>query len=431
MPTGQQLLERVTSQAPKETSFVPLRAVFHPWRCSRPPARQKLTTSPVPITPDFVRWVESRDVDHFDIHRRDQWVDYHELLRAFELSRETSNIAPLSWEVVAAVPKLIVNDGTKPLRGVLTSELVYPKRAWVAPLARAWDSEMAFAVTGILNSAVGYLLYRQRAEELGVVGKDLSENVLGSIPIPMPGEKPEVFSRVAVLSYRLHTLYQMERACSINLDATLKSHWLLLFSDVVALYGWSEEHAQTLLDGLRGLGLEDAPGYQGQFLFERGGLRSPLLPVVLVDHSALERYEQLKARARSAAAGPVEREELRNLRALLYWERHLNFPVPKRLARQPWPGISSERDALKAAHLFLSTTKGEAFGAERPVRCSDALWAVDVFYSPPRNLAPEDRRRLPAGWADAGRHAAGRLWIDAVTGEVRESLEEAQRAAAS
>lgn len=149
----------------------------------------------------------------------------------------------------------------------------------------------------------------------------------------------------------------------------------------------------------------------------------------LLDPPGLTDFEKLKRR--SGSLSPLERAELERLKALAAWEDRINAPVPKYLARTSWPGVAGEREALKAAYRYLSWNRGQAFGAERARPAGSRLWEVDVYYSPPARLRPEDAARIPLEWAAPGRHPAGKLWIDAVTGEVRESLEEAQGAAAS
>jgi hypothetical protein len=426
MTTGTQLLERVSEQAPEHVRFVPLQAIFSPLRCARFPPRQPVATSAERETPEQLRVLFADDVRQFDLWPRQEWVQFSDLRQAFARSRATSNISLVSWEVLDAPVKLVLRDLATPLRGALTADLIYPKRAWIGALLPGWDTEMAFAVAGILNSAIGYLLYNARARERGIQDQDLRGELLGELPIPLPGAGADSLSRLALLSYRLHALHETQRVCAIDLDTTLTSHWLSLLSEVVRLYGWSEEEARDLLFDAQTQGLRDIPGYQGELLFERGDLQSPSLRVRLVPPEGITRYEELKAELR-AGRGEA-RAELGRLQTLLQWEHRINAPVPKRLPRAEWPGASNEREALRAAFRYLSMKRGQAFGAQNPRRIDERLWEVQVYYSPPARLSPADVRRLPAGWAEPGKHAAGHLLIDAITGEVHDAPAEADRA---
>jgi hypothetical protein len=361
--------------------------------------------------------LESREVEAFRFPIEPQWTTYSEIVEAFRSHESASNITPVPEQVIAAGAKLIIRDSDTPLRSFVTAERLYPKRAWVGRLGAGWGTETAFAVAGILNSAVGYVLYQERAAELGAKSHDLSKKALAALPIPLPAGQETLFSSVALVSYRLHVLHEAQQRCRLDLESSIRNHRLRLLSDVVQLYGWTEEEARTILRNARERGLEDIPGYQDSLFFT---LRSPLLSVDLLSDEDRGRYEEVKRRVREEGPRSAARSDLERFNQILYWNSRINSPVPRTLTASEWRGISNEREALKAAYRHLSWHRGQRFGAENPVRLSERFWRVDVFYSPPRALSPQDRRRLPSGWDRPGKHPAGELLLDAFTGEVRE-----------
>jgi hypothetical protein len=410
------------------SGLIPLKAIFDELLCARFPPRRRVTVSVLRESPNHCRVLEASDVEHFHVVPRPLWVDYEEIVAGFQQSSRTSNVCKLPWPLVDAPVKLVLDDRNAPIKAVVTGERVYPKRAWVGSVPRVWGTEMAFVVAGILNSAIGYVLYREVAEDKGSRGADLAKGVLSALPIPLPTHYKDAFSNVALLSYRLHMLYQAQRACALDLGQTIRNHWLGLLSGVVQLYGWSEKEAQSLLKEAQAKGLKDIPGFQGDLFFS---LQSPLLRVPLLDVRKAERSEELKLKARTQGLTGDEDKELTSLQRLCHWDERVNAPVPRLLVAPSWAGASNEREALKAAYRFLSLKRGQRFGAENPVRVSLQLWEVTVFYSPPRGLKPEESTRLPPGWEIPGKHPAGKLWVDAITGEVREVVEEAQHGVAS
>ena len=116
---------------------------------------------------------------------------------------------------------------------------------------------------------------------------------------------------------------------------------------------------------------------------------------------------------------------------MIQWEHRINGPLPRRLEPPPWPGIRDERDAVKAADCYLSLKKGQAFIAEGAMRIEPLLWEVSINFTTAKGFRPEQAPHLPASWAVPGRHAAGKLWVDGVTGTVTDSLEEARNAIAA
>jgi hypothetical protein len=425
VPRATTLAQRNELEA-QSLESIPLRKVFSPWLCGRFPPKQSIPTTSLPVDRASMRVLESGDVDHFRVRSR-TWVRYEELQEGFERSPTTSNISRIPMEVLSRPVKLIVRDEAPRLRAALTGELVYPKRAWVGVLLPEWTLLMGYAVVGILNSAVGEVMYQRLARERRKSGRDIRESLLGELPIPLPTPEDQKLPQVALLAYRLHLLYEAEAACGLHLDSTINSHWSYLLTAVVDLYGWPEGEARRAFEEL-GAHRDDLPGDQGQFLLERPELRSPMLRLKLLNETDLIRYDSLKLRARSLNTD--ERDELESLRGRLLWEDRINSPIPASLAVSDWPGIAGEREALRAALRFLSLRKGQAFGAERAQRISPEMWQVDFYYSPPAGLKPEHVSRIPHEWIAPGKHPAGTLYINAKTGEVRESLDEAQRAAA-
>lgn len=427
MATGTQLLDRVTKSVKEEQEFILLGRVIDPLRCARFPPKVTVPVRRLRESPEHYRVLQAADLKSYHYHQREQWALYEEISAVFAKADGSSHITKLPRSLVDAPVKLVAADRSASLRWSVTAEAIYPRRAWIGALAPGWELAMAFAVVGILNSAIGHVLYTRTAQELGSQSKELAKGVLERFPIAAPALKPETFAQVALLSYRLHQLYEAQLACRLDLGSSIRDHQLYLLSGVVDLYGWSEEEARELLK--EAPLTRDQPGSQEELF--AAWPRTPLLPVRLLDDRGVERYEALKAATRSGSIVPQEAEELRHLKDTLYWEDRINRRIPSRLVADPWPGVSNEQQAVRAACAYLSRTRGQRFGVELPARRTERLWEIAFFYSPPRVLSREDAARLPEGWAKPGKHPAGKLYVDAITGVVSESHEGPQHAVAA
>jgi len=407
---------------------VALSDVFAPITRAHFPPRRSVPITSLRAAPDHCRIVEAREVHQYQMARSPRWASYESIAEAFSQSTGASKITRLPREVVDAPVKLLIRDNDTPIRCVVTADRVYPKRAWIAPLLPGWDTEMAYAAAGILNSAVGFVLYQGQARADQLTGHDLRKKALTDIPIPLPANDPDTFTKLALISYRLHCLYEVETECKVDLGVLLKNHRIQLLSMVVRLYGWSETETEVLLREAEARGLEDVPTSQHDLFFE---WQRVLAKVQLLDDEQRVQLEELKRRARLHALASREAESLSRLQRLVEWEHRANSPIPKYLAPPEWRGVPDDRTALKAALRFLSERRGQGFGAERPSRVNSRLWEVSVFYSPPRGLKAEEVRRIPPEWSEPGKHPAGSLWIDAITGQVWEDLQAARDAIAS
>jgi hypothetical protein len=389
------------------------------------------------MSPDHCMVIGSNQVRAYHLTGNEGWSSYRTIVGAFEQRNRTrteagsskgSKTSVLPPELVEAEVKLVVRDQDDPIECAVVWERIYPRRAWVGKLHPHLPTDMAFVVAGILNSAIGRVLYRRLARARKHTSHNLRKNTLYELRVPLLAYDQETFSRAALLSYRLHCLYAANQECVLPaevLDVDVPNHWLRLLSELVRLYGYSEPEARRLVEEVLPEGLQDVPGVQGQLYYVP---KEPLQNVKLLDRAALDRYEELKGHARSKTLTTDGRKELDNLQAMIQWEDRINGGIPHSLRPRPWPGISSDRDAIKAAYRYLSCRKGQAFGAENPRQVDQRIWEVSVFYSPPRGLKPEDMLTLPREWATPGKHSAGKLWVDVVTGEVRETLEAAQDA---
>jgi hypothetical protein len=245
--------------------------------------------------------------------------------------------------------------------------------------------------------------------------------VLSEVRLPLLSYDEQAFERTGALSYRLHCLYAAARECSLPfelIDNAIRSHWVGLLSELLRLYDYSEAEARKLFADVLPRGFKDVLGIQIELYFVPS---EPPVKVRLADSRTLERYEDVKARLRSGSASAEDERELQELMRLLHWEDRINGPIPPVLKPEPWPGVSDEAGALKAARRHLSLHRGQGFEVTHPVRASERCWRVDAYFSPPPGARPEEMGRFPSAWARPGRHPAGQLWVDAVTGEVTES----------
>jgi hypothetical protein len=424
MSPAAQLFNRVVESLREEQAFIHLTRIIDPLRCVRFPTGNEVKVSRLRETPDHCRVLEAADLREFHVHQREQWASYQEIATAY--GHGATHISKLSQAIVEAREKLIVSDHSDRLWCHVTSERVYPKRAWVGTLAPGWDLEMAFVVAAILNSAIGPVLYAQTAQRVGVQGRDLRKAVLEGFPIPAPALQPAAFSQLAQISYRLHQLYEAQTACKVDLYPVIRSHWLYLLPQVVKLYGWSEPDARLLLT--------EAPPTRDQsaareHLFSTWP-QTPLRPVRLVSDELQERLEALKTRKRAGSLSPEEAVELTRLTDALYWEQCINGPVPSRLPATPWPGVASELQAIRAVYGYLSRTRGQRFAADRAIRKSERIWEVPIYRMPPRVTTSDARHAQAGGGEVSGKHLAGMLYVDAITGKVSDTLERAQHAVA-
>ncbi|HZH98278.1 MAG TPA: hypothetical protein VEX38_04850 [Fimbriimonadaceae bacterium] len=435
MASGTQLLHRITGQAASTGPLlVPLRELFSSlartfWEYSVP-------VEPVRLSPEHCLIVESGQVEHYHLNGDVGWASYGAIRQAFKdrdtrASREGgAKTSVLPSKLVDAEIKLVIRDQDNPIRCAAVWERVYPKRAWVGTLHPALGVPMTFVVAAILNSAIGQVTYSRLARKRGHKSHDLRKALVGELKIPVLAYDEEAFQRAALLSYRLHCLYAASSACSLPadvMDVLVPNHWERLLSELVRLYGYSEPDARKLVEETLPAGLADVPGFQGKLYYV---LREPLQEVRLTDAAVIDRYEKLKAAVRNTNASAKDEAELAALRRLLEWEDRINRSIPRSLQPEPWPGVSDEKLALKVAQRYLSDRWGQRYGAEEPQQIDRRQWQVRVFYSPPPALKPEEVRRIPPQWATPGKHLAGYLRIDRVTGAVSESGEHFKNALA-
>jgi|GEM_PF-5898212 len=131
-------------------------------------------TSPGAFTRDACRVLESRDVHAFWAAPTSIFASYEEICAAFRTRRSAggagSKTTPLPAAVLDAPYKLVIRDNLRQIEAVVVGERVYPKRGWVATLKPSYGKEMAFVLAGLLNSALGQVLYRRAADARGLPG---------------------------------------------------------------------------------------------------------------------------------------------------------------------------------------------------------------------------------------------------------------------
>jgi hypothetical protein len=429
MPTATALLDRFTS---RQQSLGPLSVPLE-WILSSFSRGFWVSGTPqvsIRLTPDHCRIIGSRQLAHYRLLGDEGWSSYTDIEAAFERRNQKrssgkgeggARTTPLPPEIVNANVKLMVRDQDDPIQCAVTAERVYPKRAWMGTLHDSLPLETTFVVAAILNSAIGQISYRRLAAAKSYRSADIRKGTLLKIIIPLLGYEDEAFHRSALLSYRLHCLHAAVADCSLPSEVTdidIANNWIHLLSELVRLYGFSEPEARHLVAEVLPAGLKDVPGFQGKFYYVP---RSPLSRVILMHQQEHDRYEELKGRARKRELSDDETRELARLQRLIAWEDKINHGSPVSVTPSPWPGADNEQDALKLAYGFLSRKRGQRFGATDPVRVSPRLWEVSTFYRPPRGVATGDMDPLPSEWAVDQRHPVGKLWIDAVTGEVQEA----------
>jgi hypothetical protein len=435
MASGTELLERITAG---RSSFgrllAPLGSVVDP--LARSYWETSVRPTPLPEAPDACLVVGARQVAHYHLTGSQGWASYEALRGAFaqrdhrRAMRGTGRGAKtgvLPRPLVDGDLKVVIRDHDRPIQCAVVWERVYPKRAWVGTLVPGYGADTAFVIAAILNSTLGQALYYQLAHRTGSQAgskADLRKGILSKIPVPVLAYDEHAFSRVALLSFRLHCLYAAKRDCDLPFEITnvIRDHWRQLLSDLLRLYEYSDDEAHRLFAEVLPATFQDVLGIQMDLYYVP---QEPPRKLKLLDSGALDRYEALKERARSGDISPGEGSEFQNFEMLLHWEDRINGPIPCDLHPTPWPGVSDEKAALKAAYRHLSYKHGQRFGAEDPRRLDERIWEVNVYYSPPKGLSAADAAALPTAWRAPGKHAAGTLRIDSITGKVTDQLHEA------
>jgi hypothetical protein len=431
--TGTQLLDRLTAKSSRHGPLLaPLGEVLTPFARAFWPSG--LRPEPLAVSADSCLVVESAHVRQYHRTGSTGWADYAAIVRRFEQNRRQrgsasgSNATVLPRELVDADVKLIVRDSDRPLECAVVWERVYPKRAWVGTTHPSLDHHSAFVIAGILNSAIGQVLYRRRARSHQSRTGDLRKGMLTELLVPVLGYDIDAFARVALLSYRLHCLHAANRDCLLPsevLDVDIPSHQIALLSELVRLFGYPDKEARQLVEEVLPAGLPDVPGMQRKLYYVA---REAMRPVSLMSEETHTRYERLKEVAGTRPHDEPEAAEFSGIQALIRWQNRINLGVPEELRPTPWPGVSDANQAIEAAFTYLSFKKGQAYGAERARRIDGRFWEVDIYHSPPAKVAPHSGPRVPDERRGLQRLPAGKLRVDGVTGQVREVLEDAGHA---
>jgi hypothetical protein len=395
--------------------------------------------SSTPVEPDArspasCRVVGSDQVAAFRFTGDEGWTDYDEIRRAFEVRNRQgrhegsgAKSGPLPEELVRAGARLILRDRDDPLECLVAAGPVYPRRAWVGALHPNLGSEMPYVLAGVLNSTLGLVLYHRVRHSTGTgSGHELRKSALSRLRVPWLTYDTEAFRRAALLSYRLHCLYAAGQELSLPAsvyDEDIPNHRMRLLSELVRLYGFDDTDGREIVERVLPEGAADVLGAQ-QNLFYRP--KEPLEPIQLRGPGTVERYEALKARARTGGPDPAEAKELTELQALLRWERLANSPVPTLPAAKEPTGAPTAESALRLANRHAATLFGQSVVSVSAVRISSSLWEVQ--------LAPSGRpspRRIVRNQAPPERPSPGKLWVNAVTGRVSEDPRQAHDAFAS
>jgi hypothetical protein len=383
------------------------------------------------------RVVAADQVAAFGLTGDEGWVSYNRIREAFSVrnlrrgqsgSTHGAKTSILPEELVTARTRLILRDRDNPLECLVTSDPIYPRRAWVGTLRLEpeVDAGMPFVLAGLLNSTLGLVLYHRLARERGATGHDLRKSVLLRILVPVYSYDEEAFRRASLLSYRLHCLHAADREVGLpasTLDEDMPNHRMRLLSELVRLYGLDDREARCVVEKVLRQGAADVLGAQLK-LFYRS--REALAPIRLVSAPEVEQYEALKELVRRKEVSDDQRQTLKRLQALLRWEHRANSPLPAPLPPKQAPGAATAEAAMRLADRYLSHTRGQSVLAEHADRISSLLWEVRLQRSiPPRS--PRGTRDVEP--VDA--QSAGRVWVNAITGAVSDDPEQARDAAAS
>lgn len=370
---------------------------------------------------DACRVIESSGVQAYRLTGPELWSSLDEIQGAFKERNEDrrrseartgAKTSCLPAGFVNSPLKLLIRDKDNPIQCCVSGDQVYPKRAWVALLHSTQTVETLFVIAGLLNSAMGQVLYRRVASVRPRKSHDIRKDTLLDIRVPLLGYDQDTFERAASLSYRLHCLYAANADCRLPaevVDVDVRNHWFQLLSELVRLYGYEEADAEKLVEKVLPEGLKDVPGFQGELYYRP---KSPLLAVKLLATPDLERYEELKRKVRERIATEDQRLELSRLQSLMQWEVRINGPIPQSIASSRWVGVRTSEDAVRIAARYLSDNRGQAWLPESARQLGPRLWEVSI--------ARRERASVGAGNSAAAVSAPlhETLHIDGITGEV-------------
>lgn len=390
-------------------------------------------------SPSSCKVVRSGDIERFRLTDSEGWAEYGDILQAFEAQRKAgvkAKTGPYPEAVISAPVKLVIREAGPPIRALLTTDRVYPRRAKLAVPAASSSLMLAYAALGVVNSPIGQVWYEMIAQERPKRTNDLTTRHLGLIPIAPRDYSPNALSMVADLGHRLSAIYQGELECrplvedAFTFDSLVRNQWWHLHSAVAHLLRLSEPEAEGLFAQVRDSFQREMGGEEQLALAEAPRDLPRLPPLRILSKYQMERFEELKDQSRSGSIAQAGRHELTRLRRLLEWEDRINSPAPTYLAVRAWPGILTERQALRAADRYMYRHLGERFFAQEAKQTEAGTWQVEMVFSCPSSLPPAERARIPVAWRSPGLHSAGRLLINQVSGEIQEVLAIQEDAAA-
>jgi hypothetical protein len=392
-----------------------------------------IPVAPEPTSPSSLLVVASDQVSAYSFTGSEGWIDHDAILAAFAARNRTrkgggrggSKTGPLPKELLTGEGlRLVLRDRDDPLACLATHQAVYPRRAWVGAFHPGLDPGMPFIVAGMLNSTVGHVLYRRLARNGGGSGgHDLRKSVLTRLKIPFMSYDAEAFHRAALLAYRLHCLcaasQEMELPATVH-DEEIPNHRMHLLSELVRLYGFTDQDARALVEEVLPAGAADVPGAQGKLFYRP---RAPLQQVRFHTPEMLDKYEYLKEQARCVSLDAEGRQRLEHLRTILEWEHRANSPIPGRLPAKEYRGADTAEAAMRLADRYLSARWGQSILSESARQITSQVWEVELIPAAPLRattapLSPRDRETR-------------RLWVNALTGAVSEDPGKARDAATS
>lgn len=306
------------------------------------PARSAPASHPERLRLDDCRVVAGKDIQQFRLRGPDCWVDFNDILRAFDAYRPASHISPFDRETVFAAVRIVIRDQGEPLRAALSYEPVYPRRGKIATLRPDQPLGLAYAAAALLNSVIGQALYRAALRDLGKrpSGDSAYKDVLAMLPLARRAYPAEQLRRVATLSYQVSTLYRAEEACHRDFWQVISLLRDRLVCEISALLGLSEGAARQLTESVADLELEDV---LRPSLFHSPEALYPLPPVRLLEEGQRSRYNELRQIAARGDASASVKVELERLSALLEWEEAVNAGPPAALEEVPPTESGQER----------------------------------------------------------------------------------------
>jgi uncharacterized protein (DUF433 family) len=319
--------------------------------------------------PDSCRVIHSGEIRQYLVVGPEAWAEYAEIVATIQRRRAQGSPAKLSAyrrHQVFAPLKILIAEHDRPLRAAVVREPAYPNRAKLGTLLPEQPTEMLYAALGMLNSDIGWALYR----DIIKVGRGRvtvpdgpPKWALSTLPIAHRSHAPAELLQVVRLVHYLSVISEAEQRSHSDLSEHLQPLRERLVSALAALLHLDEPEARTLMETVQ------YPPHQLTFLLPDLGL-SPLPPPRLLTDEQRRRLEQLSDHSERGLLSAQEETDLERLWQLRECEARLERNPLEHDGGQPWPGATEREPPIPV---------GAVTGAPTPARLAREVVGAEVY----------------------------------------------------